>query len=284
VSRNTLPLLPLLASLVGCAYEETALEHFDIHGKVKIPKEALSVEIIDADGNSYVIDGDIRTLGPVYLGVFPGTQEGAYAYTSPETGPVLDASEDGDTYPYGGTTVGRMEFGCYEQLVCKMVTGRFTSYDDVLDFWANQMHNPIVNREGVAVGSEQEYRETCYDINYYATDYEVDFIKEGRLDFKEDGDYYVAETDILHTYVKEGMKVWGWVDMPSRTFDFSTCSDDLGTTVNYYDQQYYRGASYSNVLNQPGKYIQGGDWVADEIPTINNVDDEFEVVLGFKNE
>jgi hypothetical protein len=277
-------ILPLLVSLVGCAYEETALEHVDIAGTVKIPKEALNIEVIDNDDNVYIIEGDIRTLGPVYLGVFPGVQEGAYAYTSPETGPVLSATEDGDTYPYGGTTVGRMEFGCYEQLVCKMVTGRFTSFDDVLDFHANVLHEPILNQQGLPVGSAEEYRETCYDVNNYATDFEVDFIKEGRLDFKEDGDYLVADVEILHTYFKEGMSIWGWVDMPSRTFDFSTCDAGQGTPVNFYDQQYTRGANYSNLLNQPGKYIQGGDWVADEIPTIESADDKFEVVLGFKNE
>ena len=39
----------------------------------------------------------------------------------------------GNAYPYGGGSVGRYDFACFSSVACKVVTGRFTDYDDILD-------------------------------------------------------------------------------------------------------------------------------------------------------
>jgi hypothetical protein len=205
----------------------------------------------------------------VYLGVFPGIQEGAHTYAYPETGPVVEDRE-GDTYPYGGTSVGRFDWGCYEAIRCQLVTGRYKSFEDVLDFYANTLHTPILNDEGVAVGAD-EYRERCYEQQVYSTDHE--------------GDFYEAEVDILHTFFQEGMVVWGWMDSPDTSFGFDSCViGENGQTHSYYDEIYDRGTNFDDILNHASEHIGGGDWVASEIPTLSSPDDDFEVVLGFKYE
>lgn len=273
----------LLSAAFGCKYEEV-IDHKDIHGTVKIPKEALDLAFLNPETSlAENVSGDMRALGPVYLGVFPGIQEGAHTYTYPETGPVVE-NREGDTYPYGGTTVGRFDWGCYEAIRCQLVTGRYKSFEDVLDFYANTLHTPILNDEGVAVGPD-EYRERCYEQQVYSTDHEVDFIKEGELDFKDKGDFYEAEVDILHTFFQEGMVVWGWMDSPDTSFGFDSCVvGENGQNHSYYDENYYRGTNFDDILNHASEHIGGGDWVASEIPTLSSPDDDFEVVLGFKYE
>ena len=121
-------------ALSGCTFDE-GLRERDITGMVRIPVEALTtLELIDPDGTPIVQDGftvdeegnpvlDITEqfglLGPVYLGGFPSVQEGDYAYPHPEMGPILDPDRPGNTYPYGGTSVGRFDYACYEQLAAR---------------------------------------------------------------------------------------------------------------------------------------------------------------------
>ncbi len=270
-------LIPIAALLAGCTYTEDALEHKDLHGTLRIPKEAVQLTLEDSTYNTWEID-DKRALGPVYIGVYASVQDGLYPYPHPEQGPVLDDNQEPNSYPYGGTTVGRFHGGCYEQTVCKMVTGRFSDLEDVIDYFANSLHDPIVDGEGNPVGPD-EYREYCFEEADYTSENELDFI--GDVDFEEDGDYLVAEFDILHTLFREGVTVWGWVDMPSQDYDFLTCDPESGNYFYWYDDQHYEGTNQSFVLNRPGDYIDSGDWVTDEPAVITDPDQDFEITMGY---
>jgi hypothetical protein len=285
--------LILLAGLVmGCEFQEV-LQERDLKGTVRIPKEALEITLIDDEGVERIVSGDIRMLGPVYLGAFPSVEEGHYAFQHPEMGPILDADYPGDTYPYGGTTIGRFDFGCYEQLVCKVVTGRYESYDDVLDFFRDVVQDEIKGPDNKPVGSGEEYQERCFETQYLTSDDELAFVDGDPHEdvrpyfkpyFEEDGDDFVADVVIPHTLVEKGMQLWGWVDMPSAKFDFVTCDEGDGRFFNRYSEQYYLGTSYPDVLNYPGLYIDDGDWVVNDAPTITNPDKDFELILDFKYE
>ena len=88
----------------------------------------------------------------------------------------------------------------------------------------------------------------------------------------------------LKTFFKEGITIWGWVDMPSYTYDFVTCDDSLGDTVYYYDFTEEIGSIRPDILNFPGLYIDYGDLVATEGAIVNDPGSEFVIELGFRNE
>ncbi len=75
------------AALVGC-YSEEGINHVDLTGTVRIPKEAAQVEMSDGD-EVWTID-DPRAIGPVYVGVFSGMDATLEDYPHPEIGPVID--------------------------------------------------------------------------------------------------------------------------------------------------------------------------------------------------
>jgi hypothetical protein len=280
--------LSISLALSACTYEETELQHHDFFGTVKIPKEALTLTIMDDDNNATEIVNDPRTIGPVYIGAFASVVDDLYEFPHPEIGPILDEDLPGNTYPYGGTTVGRFDWGCYEELKCQMVTGRYESYDDVLDFFAG-IGQPVLDEGGSEVASDLEYRERCYEVLSLTSDDEVSFIAPEDLDFTEEGDYWVAEVDLLHTYFEQdeegnGPQVWGWVDMPSKTYNFASCDKDAGQNHYYYDEYYNVGTNHLDVLNYPGLYIDDGDYVAEDPPMLTSTDDTFELVLGVRND
>ena len=103
--------LCIISALSACTYEETALQHHDFYGTVKIPKEALTLTIMDEDNNETVIENDPRTIGPVYIGAFASVVDDLYAYSHPEIGPILDedlpvrasCDVDGTPVPLGET-------------------------------------------------------------------------------------------------------------------------------------------------------------------------------------
>ena len=304
--RHTIPVL-IVASLSACTWNEE-LTNYDLKGKVRLPKEAASFLYIDDKGVEHNI-ADPRAIGPVYLGAFPSVREGDFAYPHPEMGPIITEAFPGDTYPYGGGSVGRMAWGCYESTVCRMVTGRFSGFADIVD-WYNNVLGPldgdlneldIVDPDGNVVTSDEEYRERCYDFLYYTSDSEVEFVPPddsastvaNYLDFHEetddDGDFYVADVDLLHVKMVEGMQIWGWVDMPTAKFNFASCdSTNQGRFAQQYDEYYPMGAAYGNLLNYPSLYIDVGDWVvgptADDAPQIDDPEKEFTVTLGYHYE
>ena len=265
----------------GCAFEEN-LPHVDLTGTVKIPKVAdtfrLGTEDEDGDGVAGRVVSDPRALGPIYIGAFPSVQEGLYSYPHPEIGPIV--GNDGDTYPYGGNSVGRFDWACYQALICKVVTGRFTDYADIIDFFDNVIEEPIRTIDGQLVTTSTEFQERCFEVEYATGDFEMLFI--GDLDLTDNGEYYEADVELPHVFFKEGMQVWGWLDMPDEFYDFSTCSSALGDTVNYYNEFYDLGTNPLDLLNFPGQYIESGDWIVSEAPQINSPDDSFELEIDFQ--
>jgi hypothetical protein len=164
-----------------------------------------------------------------------------------------------------------------------MVTGRFQNWDDILEYFADSLENPVTDGDGEVVETGTQFQEYCYEVMYYTNDDEVSFVSDD-VDFEwsDDGEYLVAEVDLLHTQYMEGMSIWGWADMPTESGDFSTCNPDDGEYHYYYSDQFYAGANYDNLLNFPGLRIDGGDWIADEAAIITKPDDEFVLTLGYQ--
>jgi hypothetical protein len=256
----------------ACTFEEN-LPQIDLEGTVRIPIEAATFTLGQDEEAREITDA--RGIGPVYVGVFPSVQQGLYDYPHPEIGPIV--GDDGNTYPYGGNTLGRFDWACYQTLACKVVTGRFSSYDDLLDFFKNTLEEPIRTLEGAEVTSSTEFQERCFEVLYSTGDFEMLFI--GEQDFEEKDGYYVADFTLPDSYFKEGMQVWGWVDMPDEFFDFSTCDPNIGDMVTYYNERYDLGTNYLDVLNYPGQYIDDGDWISSEGVPINSASDTFDLVL-----
>ena len=298
----TLGLLGLTAS--GCTFDENLRER-DLTGLIKIPVEALeSLQLIDPDGTpivdgGFTVDEDgapilditdqMGLLGPVYLGGFASVEDGHYDYEHPEMGPILDSDRPGNTYPYGGTTVGRFDYACYEQLRCKVVTGRYTDYQEILDFFEDVVQEPVLAPDGQQVTSGETYREHCYTTEYVTGDNEVSFIDdEPQADvspyfkpyFRLDGDHYVADVTIPHTLFVDDMELWGWVDMPSARYNYATCNPAEGNQTYRYTEQFYEGSSYPDLLNYPGTYIDEGDWVASPV-SVSDPDEDFEIIFDF---
>ena len=111
-----LSILPLLQ--LGCTFDEN-LPHKDLVGTVRIPKEAITITVGQDDEAREITDP--RVLGPVYIGAYPSISEGLYPFAHPEMGPILSEGQDGNTYPYGGSSVGRFDWACYQRLACKTV-------------------------------------------------------------------------------------------------------------------------------------------------------------------
>jgi hypothetical protein len=265
-----------LVLLQACTFKED-LNYYDLKGTVKIPVAATKF-VYGFDDEQRIID-DIRGLGPVYLGVYSSVQDGLYPFPHPEMGPILAEGQDGNSYPYGGNTIGRFDWACYEQLVCKTVTGRYESYADILDFYETQLDEKVRTYDGHIVGTGEEFRERCFEYEYGTGDHEMLFI--GVRDFRVEGDFLVGDATIPHVAMYENMKVWGWMDMPSPSFDFNTCDPGVGDNINYYNENYDLGTNAIDVLNYPGKYIDFGDWVAQTPVEITDPLQPFELELGF---
>lgn len=274
-------LLTSTAMTAGCKYDEN-LPNADLKGTLRIPKEMAAVDFSDLKGNRWTVENDPRTIGPVYVGVYSGIDDALYSYPHPEWGPVLDAEKGGDAYPYGGTSAGRFAWGCYEATVCKTVTGRYDSYQSVLDFFRDQLRAPLTDDLGNEITSAEEYQERCFMIEDVTSDDELDLV--GPLDFTDQGDYYEAEVEILHTQYTPGVSIWGFADMPSEAFGFSTCDIDGGGYHYYNSELYYKGTNYRDVLNFPGNYITEGDLISAEAVVVDDPDQDFVLELGYKYE
>jgi hypothetical protein len=265
----------ILLFALGCAYQENLPEK-DIAGTVILPKAAATRTL--ADGSELT---DPRFIGPVVLGAYSGMDTVSFGYPHPSMGPIVEPDVPGNTFPYGGTTVGRYDFACYEALACKVVTGRFKDYNDILDYFGNILGNPVTDDNGSEVAYSSTYQQACFDYFHATTDSEMAFI--GGLDFTEnaDGDF---ESSFLmpHTVYVEGMTIWGWMDAPAielanpkESGGFSSCDSLGGRQFNEYDQEFYEGRVFYDSLNTPSQYIFAGDWVAngDENAVVTLVDD-----------
>jgi hypothetical protein len=265
-------LLPLL--VLGCTFDEH-LPQVDISGTVVIPREAATRTVTNPTTGELVEVTDTRFIGPVVLGAFASINADDFPYPHPEIGPVIGGELEGNTYPYGGGTVGRFDFACFEDLACRISTGRFRDFQDILNFFAETLDDPVVDEYGTVVDSAEYFRAYCYELFQYTADYELAFVSNADMD----GDGTVADGEGLHfaenpngdfeanftlwqvTY-KPDMQLWGWMDTPSEKYTFSTCDPDRGQRNTKYSNDYYYGSNYTDLLNYPSKYVYENDWVS----------------------
>ncbi len=277
MNKKTLTPLLTLFVLSACTWDE-GLVIEDLTGTVVIPREAATRTFVGADGSETSIT-DVRLIGPVILGLFPGVEPGLLEYPHPTMGPVFQPDVPGDTYPYGGTTVGDIRYACMEFLTCKVVSGRYVDFDDMVDWFTNVLHKPILDSAGNEVTNGDYIRQTCYELLNYTSDEEIrltasDSNEDGTIDLQDldfierDDGNFEAKFTIWQQQFYEGFSLWGWMDAPSDlSFQFSTCDSTAGYSENEYNMDYDAGRQYRNLLNFPSVYISSGDWVAtDGIP------------------
>ncbi len=274
--------LQTLVFLVGGCANPEVINDGDVEARVVIPKLAATrtvVSAIDPDGDGvYQYETreltDVRLLGPVYVGAYGAIDTISFRYPHPTMGPIIGGGI-GDTFPYGGETVGRLDFACYELVSCKVTTGRFKDYSDLLDHFRNNLGIPMKDGFGSEVVSPEAMRAWCYDYFSATSDTEMSFIGEDVLDFTEDGDNYVADITLHHTNRVDGMSLWGFMDAPELNVDqidvngaFTTCGQTYGRSVDEYNSEFTEGGSFFDILNRPSTYIQYEDWVSDGLTTV----------------
>jgi hypothetical protein len=278
-------LLTLPLCLAGCAFEENLPEQ-DFVGKVVIPAAAGTRQPVNADGTLGDPVTDARFLGPVYLGAFAAIDNEAFPYPHPAMGPVVNAGYPGNTFPYGGTTVGRLDFGCFESVSCRVTTGRYSDFDSMIEYFEGFLNDPITDEFGRVVSDANTLRQACYDRFDITSDQELAFL--GDLDFTQnaDGDFEASFT-LPHTLYVENMVVWGWMDAPRITSaagdvdgTYSSCDTNTGREWNEYDQQFEQGRGQPDLLNYPSLYIFADDWVADGLAVVDALDSEVVVNLN----
>ena len=250
--------LSLLVALFGCSYDE-GLVIEDMVGTVVVPREAATRTFVYDDGSSVEVT-DSRLIGPVYLGLYASVLEGLEPYPHPERGPVFQSELPGDTYPYGGTTMGDFRFACMEYFQCRMVSGRYNDFDEIVDWFNETVKDPIVDQFGVEVTNGEYIRQTCYELMDVTTDAEVRIT--GDVDFVEnsDGDFE-AEFTIWQQDYYDGFTLWGWMDTPSETsLSYSTCNPASGWQEAEYNSNYFAGRQYRDLLNYPSIYVANGDY------------------------
>lgn len=272
-SSSSLLLLLGATAVSGCAFDEN-LPQVDVTGVIIIPAEA-TIRPHPVTGEP--MEPDSRFIGPVYLGAYPDIRDDLFEYPHPEMGPVISTGLPGDTYPYGGGSVGRFDFACFSSTICRVVTGRYSDWDSMVDFFKNSVGQPITDEFGNSVESSAYYRSYCNDLFEYTADFEYDFIAGEDLHFEmnSDGDWE-AEFSLWQVTYQQDMKIWGWMDAPNERFSFSTCDPSRGQNNTEYSNEFEYGASFSNLLNFPSTYVHQGDWVVSEAHTVTDVDaDEF---------
>lgn len=275
--------------LLGACWAEN-LPQVNVNGTVVLPRAAATYEVPLLNDVGEVIGSEERTdtrfIGPVFLGAFSGIDTDTFRYPHPSMGPVL-GEDAGDTFPYGGTTVGRFDFACYEALSCRVVTGRFSGYADLLDYFEGQLGNPVTDQYGNEVVEPSTFQQYCFDYFYATSDDEFSFL--GPEDFQENdnGDFEASFT-LAQTTLVPGMAVWGYMDAPVILADnpqanggFTTCDSETGgRNSTEYDRDFYEGAPYYDVLNLPQSYITFGDWVGDGTTFVETAEDSPVVSLG----
>lgn len=292
--RLEITLFALAAS--GCRYDEGIVIK-DMHGKVVIPAAAATRILATPEGDAEVTD--VRLIGPVYLGLFPAVVEGTETYPAPFRGPVFQSGVPGNTYPYGGTSVGDMRFPCMESLKCKLVSGRYVDFDGMVDWFSNYIGSPIVDANGAPVTTGSYLEQTCLEVLDYVTPEEIrltanDENEDGAIDVKDlefvqqDDGSFVADFTFFQQewFASEegdrGFTLWGWMDAPSGTsFSYSTCNGQSGFQLVEYNRQFFGGTPYPDLLNLPTQYISDGDWVSSQPYVYTSPDDEPTLVIDF---
>jgi len=292
--RSTLVLASLVGlSLGGCTFDE-GLTISDMTGTVVVPREAATRTFIREGGVEEEIT-DVRLIGPVYLGLYASVKEGVEDYPHPEVGPAYQDGIAGDTYPYGGTTVGDFQFACMEFLTCKVISGRYQDFDGIVSWFRDTLNDPITDSFGREVDNGDYLRQTCYEILEVTADDEVRLtntrdnnddgvIDAADLDFVENGDGDFEATFLIHGQeFVPGFSLWGWLDSPSETsYQFTTCDPGFGFQHNEYNNNFEGGRAYRDLLNFPAQRMSDGDYVASEGHVYETVEDEVVIRLDYR--
>lgn len=285
----------LVATLSACVENPEGFTTRNLHGEIILPAEAATRTFPNIA--EPVVDP--RLIGPVYLGLYPSVKQGILPYTHPEIGPVYQAGIPGDAYPYGGTSVGDIRFPCIEFLKCKVVSGRYVDFDQMVTWFNETLEMPIVDSRGSAVTSGDYVAQACYDQLRYVAEEEIrltatqdrnedGFLDEGDLDFVEqnDGTWRAEFTIYQQEYFENvetgtGFTLWGWMDAPSeRNNQFTTCSPTGGYQETEYNLDFDAGRPARDLLNFPSIYIGGGDYVAQEGFVYSSPEDEASITLN----
>lgn len=293
------PLLTLFIGASAAACFSEGIDNVNLDGVVVVPKEVATRDIVrtiqqfDANGDPLLDDeGELvfeteieevvnpALIGPVYVGLYSGITSDLEEYPYPERGPRFRAGVEGNTYPYGGTTIGDIRHPCFESLKCKLVSGRFVDFDDIVDWFNNVIQQDVRDSSNNPIENGELFRQTCYELLRFTEDAEVrltatedrngDGVIDARdLDFVEnaDGDFEAPFRLWFQEFIP-GFSAWSFMDGPNpQNYTFSTCNPDLGQRETIYDRDFFVGLQYPDVLNQPSEYLVGGEnenWVAGE--------------------
>lgn len=284
------------AALSGCYFDE-GLDIENLVGTVVVPEEA-ATRTITVDGEEQTIT-DVRLIGPVILGLFPGVSEGIFQYPHPAVGPSFQQGIAGDTYPYGGTTVGDIRFACVQALTCKLSSGRHVDFQSIID-WNAMIGQPVTDAFGNEITSGLYLRDICFDYLEASSEDELRItvtsdrngdgaLDQGDLDFiqRNDGKFEAAFTIWQQEFFQDpetgtGFTLWGWHDTPSAdVFSFKTCDPNDGFNQVEYNTQFDAGRFPRDLLNSPSEYIEEGDWVASQGFQYETSSDIAEIEIDF---
>ncbi len=275
--------LPVLTT--GCTWEEGLMIE-NMSGTVVIPREAATRDLI-IDGE-IVETTDIALIGPVYLGLYASVQpeNTVQRYPHPEVGPLFgndNAITIGDTYPYGGTTVGNFQSACVEDMVCKVISGRFLDFDDMVE-WYDLIGQPILDANEEPFENGELLRQQCLSRFDYTSDEEIrltvteDNNEDGEmnildLDFVErpdgnfEAEFLIWQQEYAENDEGQGFTLWGFMDTPSTgDATFASCNPNRGFELTDYNENYNLGAAFRTILNRPSEVLESGDWVAGQQP------------------
>jgi len=288
VRATTLIGLAALVGLSACTFNE-GLVIGDIVGTVIVPKDAATRVMPNGEEIT-----DVKLIGPVTLGFYPDVRDDIFTYPHPEVGPAFSGDVSGDAYPYGGTTVGDIRHPCVSDLACRVTSGRFTSYDEILDWYATYYEDPVENSQGEVIQTGEYIRQTCFERLNYTSDEEIRLVasdtnEDGVVDAKDLQFVENADGDFEATFIARqaeffpGMKVWGWMDTPSLVDGrLNTCDERSGFQDTQYDDTFQVGVQYRNLLNFPSEYIQEGDYVAGVGVQMDDITDEPVITLNIE--
>ncbi|MSP55222.1 MAG: hypothetical protein EXR69_06420 [Myxococcales bacterium] len=276
-----------LLSTLGCFQEN--LPELDFVGTVVVPKAAATRTIPTLDETGAVTGSeeltDPRFIGAIFLGAYAGIDNTSFAYPHPSMGPILDPATPGNAFPYGGTSVGRFDFACYDMLACKIVTGRFSDYDDVLEYF-RIIGQPVTDFDGNQIADASTFQQQCFYYYHVTSDVELSFIGDADFTVNSDGDFE-AEFNMPHTTYYEGMAIWGFMDAPTISATstatnqtFTTCQTTGSREVPDYNDTTTEGEQVTEALNFPSQSITTGDWVGDGTTFVGSVDAEITVNLS----
>jgi hypothetical protein len=297
MSRHSFAVLLPLVLGQACFFDE-GIVVTNLHGKVILPPEAATREV-PVEGGGFESVEDVRFIGPVYLGLYPGVAADIAPYPRPVLGP------NNSSYPYGGTTVGDIRYACLPQLTCKVASGRFEDWDSLVDWFDYAYGAPLTRadlQQDAAVQDTrpiedgEQLREICYDYLRITSDEEARVVASDRnedgavdagdLDFVKNPETgnWEAEFIIWQQEFPEDAVLWGWMDAPSNRGIYSTCNPISGFSDGIYDNSFLGGNQFPFVLNLPfdigtflssGQQSQLGQWlVAPSLSFMDAVDNQ----------